>query len=91
MKVTMNVECTPEEARSFFGLPDLSPVHKAYTDKLSKVMGEGLSGADVEGLTKQWGKGLEQWQTLMWQAATSAAMPNAATASAATAASKAKK
>ncbi len=69
MKVTVNVECTPEEARSFLGLPDLSSVHKAYTDKLGKFMGEGISGADMASLTKQWGQGLEQWQKLMWQAA----------------------
>ncbi len=72
MKVTVNVECSPEEARSFLGLPDLSAVHKAYTDKLGKYMGEGISATDMASLTKQWGQGLEQWQKLMWQAATSA-------------------
>ena len=25
MKVTVNVECTPEEARTFLGLPDVQP------------------------------------------------------------------
>ena len=27
MKVTVDVDCTPEEARRFLGLPDLTPVH----------------------------------------------------------------
>lgn len=27
MKITVNVDCTPTEARTFFGLPDVSPVN----------------------------------------------------------------
>src|ERR1700712_2838966 len=34
MKVTVDVDCTPEEARRFLGLPDLSPVHDAYVAKM---------------------------------------------------------
>ena len=33
MKFTVDVDCTPEEARRFLGLPDLTPVHQAYIDK----------------------------------------------------------
>ena len=29
MKVTVNIDCTPEEARAFFGLPDMQPMQKA--------------------------------------------------------------
>jgi len=32
MKVTVDVDCTPEEARRFLGLPDLTPVHDLYLD-----------------------------------------------------------
>ena len=34
MKFTVDVDCTPEEARRFLGLPDLSPVHEAYVEKI---------------------------------------------------------
>ena len=34
MKVTVDIDCTPEEARRFMGLPDLSEVHAAYVDKM---------------------------------------------------------
>ncbi|WP_158548633.1 DUF6489 family protein [Parvularcula marina] len=27
MKITFNVDCTPAEARAFFGLPDVQPVN----------------------------------------------------------------
>ncbi|GLS99640.1 hypothetical protein GCM10007897_10220 [Sphingobium jiangsuense] len=38
MQVTVNVDCTPEEARSFLGLPDLSPVHEKYVASLLGAM-----------------------------------------------------
>jgi hypothetical protein len=41
MKVTVDVDCTPEEARRFLGLPDLSPVHQVYVDKLQRAVSEG--------------------------------------------------
>ena len=36
MKVTVDVDCTPEEARRFLGLPDLTPVHQAYVETDAK-------------------------------------------------------
>jgi len=38
MQVTVNVDCTPEEARSFLGLPDLGPVHEKYVASLLGAM-----------------------------------------------------
>jgi len=36
MKVIVDVDCTPEEARRFLGLPDLTPVHDLYLDKMKR-------------------------------------------------------
>jgi hypothetical protein len=44
MKVTVNVDCTPEEARTFLGLPDMTPVHDKYVQALTGAM----DGAGVE-------------------------------------------
>ena len=41
MKVTVDVDCTPEEARRFLGLPDLSPVHEAYVEKMKAAVTKG--------------------------------------------------
>lgn len=38
MKVTVNVDCSPEEARAFLGLPDLGPVHDKYIQSLLTAM-----------------------------------------------------
>ncbi len=43
MKINVNVDCTPEEARAFLGLPDVSPIHDKYVSKMLETMdGTGL-------------------------------------------------
>jgi hypothetical protein len=41
MKITMEVECTPEEARRFLGLPDVAPLQEAvlaqWRERLDEV------------------------------------------------------
>ena len=34
MKVTIEVDCTPLEAREFMGLPDVQPMQTAMMEKL---------------------------------------------------------
>ena len=38
MKVNIEVSCTPEEARSFLGLPDVAKANEAYVEAVSKAM-----------------------------------------------------
>ena len=38
MKVTVEVDCTPEEARRFLGLPDVVPIQQAIMEKLEQRM-----------------------------------------------------
>jgi hypothetical protein len=68
MKVTFNIDCSPTEARVFFGLPDLTPVHDIYLEKLKATMTDGLNPADLEKLTRTWMPGIadnfEQWQKM---------------------------
>ena len=72
MKVTFNIDCTPAEARAFFGLPDLTPVHDLYLDKMKTTMTEGVTPADLEKLTRSWmpgiSDGFEQWQKMLMAA-----------------------
>ncbi len=42
MKINVEVECTPEEARAFLGLPDVAPANAVYVENLSKAM-RGIS------------------------------------------------
>ncbi len=74
MKVTINVECTPDEARAFMGLPDVTPLHDAYLDKMKQLISDGLSHGDLEKMMGQWMPGMnknwDEWQKAMWSAAT---------------------
>lgn len=73
MKMTIDIDCTPEEARAFLGLPDLSPVHAAYVERLRSLVTDGLSPADVEKAMRAWlpdmTEGFEQWRQAFWTAA----------------------
>ena len=68
MKVTFDIECTPTEARAFFGLPDLTPIHELYIERLKTAMTEGINPAEFEKITRAWMPGIvdgfEQWQKL---------------------------
>jgi hypothetical protein len=54
MKITVNVECTPEEARAFLGLPDLKPMQEALLAQLQERLSAGLQTADPETLIRSW-------------------------------------
>lgn len=38
MKVTIEIDCTPEEARAFMGLPDVSQANAMYVESIGKAM-----------------------------------------------------
>jgi hypothetical protein len=38
VKVTFNIDCTPEEARRFFGLPDVTQLQAELMDKIRDRM-----------------------------------------------------
>ncbi len=55
MKVTVNVDCSPEEARRFFGLPDLGPVHEAYVEKVKAALDASTGPDFLAEMTRAWG------------------------------------
>jgi hypothetical protein len=54
MKVTVNVECTPEEARAFIGLPDVAPLQERMMDELQERMSDNIRNLDPETFMKTW-------------------------------------
>lgn len=71
MKISCDVDCTPEEARRFLGLPDLTPVHEAYLTRMSKAVSEGVTPDAVADMMRAWGPmteaGTQVWQTMIQQ------------------------
>lgn len=74
MKVKVDIECTPQEARTFIGLPDLTPVHEAMVEKMVSLATDGVNAGDMENMMRTWMPGMgENWQAMQkafWSAAT---------------------
>ena len=65
MKVTVNVDCTPEEARAFLGLPDVQPIQEAVMAQMQERMLNSLKSMDPEVLLKTWGPmGLQNFEQM---------------------------
>lgn len=70
MKITIDIDCTPEEARTFLGLPDVQPLQAAMMAELEKRMRANIEQMDPETMLRTWLpaglQGLEQMQKLFW-------------------------
>ncbi len=65
MKITMNVDCTPEEARAFLGQPDLKPMQDELIQEMRKRFMAGIAAMDPAEMLRAWTPamtGLEQMQ-----------------------------
>lgn len=54
MKVTINIDCTPDEARQFLGLPHIAPMQDAMMKELEAKMQEQIQNLDPETFVKTW-------------------------------------
>jgi hypothetical protein len=74
MKIKINIDCTPEEARTFFGLPDVQPIQRAMMDHMQAQMEKQMEQLDPTEIMKMWltpgMEGFTQFQKAMWSAAT---------------------
>lgn len=70
MKISVDIDCTPEEARTFFGLPDVKPLQEAMMAEIEERLRANLSAMDPETLMKTWFpanlQGFEQIQKAFW-------------------------
>jgi hypothetical protein len=54
MRFQINLDCTPEEARKFFGVPDMMPMQQAMMDQLNSQLMDNMKTMDSETLMKTW-------------------------------------
>jgi hypothetical protein len=54
MKVNVEIDCTPLEARQFFGLPDVQPMQVAVMEKLQSQMMDNIQKVSPEALMRSW-------------------------------------
>jgi len=79
MKVHIEMEMTPEEARAFMGLPDVRPMQQKMMEEMQSRMKAAFDANDPEGMVRAWtpfygmGAGtdaLQKLQKAMWDSAT---------------------
>lgn len=54
MKVTIEIDCTPSEARRFLGFPDLEPLQEALMKRFEEQALEQIATLSPEGLLRSW-------------------------------------
>ncbi len=69
MKVHVEIDCTPEEARALAGLPDLTPIHDQYVRAMTDMMeGNGVRPEMLETMMRSWAPvgdaGMAMWRRL---------------------------
>ena len=73
MKVTVEIDCTPKEARGFLGLPDVEGLNEHLVAEMKKRMDANVAMLAPEELMKNWmsfgGQASEQFMKLMTAAA----------------------
>jgi len=69
VKITVDVDCTPEEARRFLGLPDLGPLHETYLAKMRSAIDQGITPETIQSMMQSWSPmgeaGLSLWRQML--------------------------
>lgn len=76
MKIHIDMEMTPEEARTLMGLPDLTALNEEMVGEIAKRMKAALDTSDPQAMLRAWmpmgGQGFEQFQRFLWDSAKAA-------------------
>ena len=54
MKFSIDIDCTPEEARAFLGLPDVSDFQQQMMSQIQDQLSAHVQAMDPEALMKTW-------------------------------------
>ena len=69
MKMTIEIDCSPQEARTFLGLPDVTTLNDKLVEEMQKRMTANMAMLSPDELIKNWtafGVGAqEQFRNLM--------------------------
>ena len=67
MQFQINITCTPEEARQFFGVPDMVPMQQALMEQINVKLSEGIKTMEPEALMQTWAPAMFQGWSDMQQ------------------------
>lgn len=70
MKFNFDIECTPEEARAFVGLPNIGPMQERMMQELEKRLHDNIRNLSPEEMVKTWMpatmQGFSDMQKMFW-------------------------
>jgi hypothetical protein len=76
MKINIELDMTPEEARRLMGLPDLSALQVEMLEEMRRRMEAGMETFDPQALLRAWmpmgSQSFEEFQKFLWDSATRA-------------------
>lgn len=78
MKMTVEIDCTPEEARRFLGLPDVSALNDHLVAEMTKRIDANMALLSPDELVKNWmafGAGAQEQFRKLMEAGIGAATP----------------
>ena len=68
MKISLDIDCTAEEARQFFGLPEVRPLQEALLNEVQERLSANIRAMDPKAMLESWLpatlKGFEQLQEM---------------------------
>jgi hypothetical protein len=64
MKFTIDIECTPEEARAFFGMPSVEAFNAKIMEQIQARMMDHVGAMDPDALAKAWMPAGAAWQQM---------------------------
>jgi hypothetical protein len=65
MKVTVEIDCTPDEARAFLGLPDVKPMQAAVMTHLEQQMLRAADSFAPDAILRMWFTTMPQMSSQM--------------------------
>lgn len=68
MKITINVDCSPAEARAFMGLPDVAPMQEELLKEMQERMKANLNAMQPGEMMQAWlPMGMQNWMDMQKQ------------------------
>jgi len=77
MKVNIEIDMTPQEARAFMGLPDVAPMQGKMLEEMQARMKAAFDANDPDAMMRAWmpvggPEAFQKFQKLMWDTASAA-------------------
>jgi len=65
MKIHLDVDVTPQELRTFMGLPDVEPLQREMLELMRRNLTSAMDGFDTQAMLKTWmSPSMQNWDAM---------------------------